>query len=233
MAEPGYSYIGLCSREDNCSNYILEVSNAFQSMLKQMGLKVAVRKINTVCSGHCKKGVFVDIGGSVFYDMVKPADVPSIIKDTLLDGDILPQHFFMEHSVVGDEKVIYDRPANVLIYTESGFCLAEGLRNLLRKDGLSSCGKCVPCRIGIKKLDQLLSAFLAGKARVSDVQSMSELPQIMDIASRCALVSKFIAPLKLAMDHFGEELNFVCVLSKDSSRTCGLEDRGRPVNGAA
>ncbi len=226
MSEPGYSQIALCSREENCANYIHEVTQSFQAGFRERGLKVAVRKINTICSGHCGKGVFVDIGGSVFYHQVKPADVPRIIQDTIVDSDILPQHYAMERSMEGDEKIIYERAANVLIYTEAQFCLADGLRQALQRDGLSSCGKCVPCRLGVKKLDQLLSRFLEGKARVDDVERLRELAVVMDISSRCALASKFISPLFTAMRHFGEELNFVCVLSEHSSRVCELKDYG-------
>jgi len=166
--------------------------------------------------------------------MVRPDNVESIIRDTILEGDVLSAHYSIERSFVGDEKVIYDRPANVLIYTDSQFCLAEGLRGLLRKDGLSSCGKCVPCRLGVKKLDQILSALLDGKARVDDVDRLRELAVVMDASSRCALAGKFVAPLFVAMDNFGEELNFVCVLSEDASCVCELKDSGgRCLTGSA
>ncbi len=223
MAEPRCSYIAICSREENCINRVHEVTHFFQKKFEELDLKVAVRKIKTICSGHCKKGVFVDIGGSVFYHMVKADDVTSIVKETILDGDTLPAHFSMEHSILGDEKFIYDRAVNVLIYTDPEFSLAEGLLGLLRKEGLSSCGKCVPCRLGVKNLDQILSALLVGKAKVTDMDRLRELAVVMDISSRCALASKFVAPLFVAMDHFGEELNFVCVLSKDVSRVCKLD----------
>jgi len=166
--------------------------------------------------------------------MVRPDNVESIIRDTILEGDVLSAHYSIERSFVGDEKVIYDRPANVLIYTDSQFCLAEGLRGLLRKDGLSSCGKCVPCRLGVKKLDQILSALLDGKARVDDVDRLRELAVVMDASSRCALAGKFVAPLFVAMDNFGEELNFVCALSEDASCVCELKDSGgRCLTGSA
>ncbi|MEW5949016.1 MAG: NADH-ubiquinone oxidoreductase-F iron-sulfur binding region domain-containing protein [Thermodesulfobacteriota bacterium] len=234
MPEPRYSYIALCSRDENCTNQVHEVTTAFQEKFKDLGVKVGIRKIKTVCSGRCNKGVFVDIGGAVFYHMVRPDNVESVIRDTILEGDVLSAHYSIERSFVGDEKVIYDRAANVLIYIDSQFCLAEGLRGLLRKDGLSSCGKCVPCRLGVKKLDQILSALLAGKARVDDVDRLRELAVVMDASSRCALAGKFVAPLFVAMDNFGEELNFVCVLSEDASRVCELKDSGgRCLTGSA
>lgn len=226
MPEPRYSSVALCSREENCINQVHAVTAAFKEKFQELGLKVAVRRIKTVCSGRCKKGVFMDIGGSVFYRMVRVDDVASIVKDTMLDGDILPTHFSMERLIADDEKVIYDRSSNVLIYTDPGFCLTEGLRDLLRKDGLSSCGKCVPCRLGVKKLDQILSALLAGKARVNDMDRLHELAMVMDASSRCALAGKFVAPLFLAIDHLGEELNFVCILGEDSSRACKLDEHG-------
>ncbi len=226
MPEPRYSYISLCSRDENCTNQVHEVTTAFQDKFKELGIKVSVRKIKTVCSGCCKKGVFVDIGGAVFYHMVRPDNVESIIRDTILEGDILSAYCSIERSFVGDEKMVYDRSANVLIYTDSQFCLAEGVRSLLRKDGLSSCGKCVPCRLGVKKLDQILSALLAGKARVDDVDRLRELGVVMDASSRCALAGKFVAPLFVAMDSFGEELSFICVLSEDVSRACTLKEHG-------
>ncbi|MEW6326481.1 MAG: NADH-ubiquinone oxidoreductase-F iron-sulfur binding region domain-containing protein [Thermodesulfobacteriota bacterium] len=226
MPEPRYSYIALCSRDENCTNQVHEVTTAFQEKFKELGVKVGVRKIKTVCSGRCKRGVFVDMGGAMFYHMVRPDNVESIIRDTILEGDVLSAHYSIEHSFAGDEKITYDRSSNVLIYLDSQFCLAEGLRVLLRKDGLSSCGKCVPCRLGVKKLDQILSALLAGKARVDDVDRLRELAVVMDASSRCALASKFVAPLFMAMDNFGEELNFICVLSEDLSRACKLKEHG-------
>lgn len=224
MAEPGYSHIALCYREDNCANYVHEVANDFQTKLKELGLKVAVRKIKTVCSGRCKDGVFVDVGGSVFYGLIKPVDVVSVIKETVMEGDILQQHFLMERSADKEKKIVYERDSNILIYSEPGSSLAESLRDLLRKEGLASCGKCVPCRLGVKALDKLLSAFIEGKTKVHDIERVRELAEIMDISSRCALASKFIAPILVVMAHFGQELNLICVLSEDSGRICKLNN---------
>lgn len=223
MSEPRYSYIAICSRAENCLNRVHEVTRAFQDRFKELGLKVAIRKVKTVCSGHCKKGVFVDIGGAAFYQLVKEDNVSAIVRDTILEGDILQAHFSIERSIVGDEKVVYDRAAGVLIDTDPGFCLAEGLRALLHKDGLSSCGKCVPCRLGVKKLDRLLASLAAGKAGVHDMDRLRELALVMDVSSRCALGGKFVAPLFVAMEHFGKDLNFICVLGESSSGVCNLK----------
>lgn len=50
-----------------------------------------------------------------------------------------------------------------------------------------SCGKCVPCRIGLKKLSEIHEKILSGAGEMSDLDTMEELAHAIEDSADCAI----------------------------------------------
>lgn len=109
-----------------------------------------------------------------------------------------------------------------------------------------SCGKCAPCRIGSRRLLELLTKITEGNGEPEDINKINELARHMKASSLCALGQSAPNPVLSAMEHFGDEykkhiydkqcpagvckslLNYS--IDPDKCRGCTLCKRNCPVN---
>ena len=68
-----------------------------------------------------------------------------------------------------------------------------------------SCGKCTPCRIGTKRLFEMLTAVTEGKGTPETLQEMKELATVIKNGALCALGQTAANPILSTMNSFGDE----------------------------
>ena len=68
-----------------------------------------------------------------------------------------------------------------------------------------SCGKCTPCREGLKRLREILDGIVSGHGSEGDLQLMKEIAGVMKKASLCALGRSAANPVLSSMARFSEE----------------------------
>ncbi len=68
-----------------------------------------------------------------------------------------------------------------------------------------SCGKCAPCREGLKHMLMILDKILAGKAVSSDLDLLEELSQVIKKASLCGLGQTAPNPVLSTLKYFRDE----------------------------
>ena len=68
-----------------------------------------------------------------------------------------------------------------------------------------SCGKCTPCRIGTRKLHQLLEKITKGQATMEDLDTIDELANHMKSSSLCALGQSAPNPVLSTLHYFRDE----------------------------
>ena len=68
-----------------------------------------------------------------------------------------------------------------------------------------SCGKCTPCRIGTKRLYDLLCKITDGNGTMEDLDTIEELCEHLKNSSLCALGQSAPNPVLSTMKHFREE----------------------------
>ena len=109
-----------------------------------------------------------------------------------------------------------------------------------------SCGKCTPCRIGTKRMLEILNKITDGKGTMEDLDELEELAQVVKNNSVCGLGQTSANPIVSTMMKFKEEYiahivdkkcpAHVCkslmkyVIIPDKCRGCTLCARNCPVS---
>ena len=68
-----------------------------------------------------------------------------------------------------------------------------------------SCGKCLPCREGLKRMREILDAIESGRGTETDIQTLQEIAELMRTASLCALGRTAVNPVLSTIRYFREE----------------------------
>jgi len=68
-----------------------------------------------------------------------------------------------------------------------------------------SCGKCVPCRIGTKRMLELLTKVTEGKGTEEDLHTLERLSGVMASTSLCGLGRNAPNPFLTSFNHFRDE----------------------------
>jgi NADH-quinone oxidoreductase subunit F len=68
-----------------------------------------------------------------------------------------------------------------------------------------SCGKCVPCREGIRQMLKILNNICDGKGRKGDIELLEEISEVTGGASLCALGKTAADPLLSTLRYFRDD----------------------------
>ena len=92
-----------------------------------------------------------------------------------------------------------------LIVMDEDTCMVDIAKFYLEFTADESCGKCNPCRIGTKRLLEILTRITEGKGRPEDIQRIRDLAEYMQSSSLCALGQSAPNPILSTMNHFLDE----------------------------
>jgi len=92
-----------------------------------------------------------------------------------------------------------------LIVMDEDTCMVDIAKFYLEFTADESCGKCTPCRIGTRRLLDILTRITEGKGEPEDLEKINELAGHMKSSSLCALGQSAPNPVLSTMTHFGDE----------------------------
>ena len=92
-----------------------------------------------------------------------------------------------------------------MIVVDEDTCMVELSKFFLTFATAESCGKCVPCRVGGKRMLELLTRITEGKGRMEDLDEIEHIAEQMASDSLCALGQLTPGPVMSALRYFREE----------------------------
>jgi len=153
----------------------------------QAGMKIR-EVIYDVCGGIANNRKFkaVQAGGP------SGGCIPAEILDTPVDYDSLIKAGAMMGS-------------GGLVVMDETTCMVDVSRFFLNFTRMESCGKCVPCRIGLKVMLDILERITEGRGEPSDIETLQDLGVAIKKASLCGLGQTAPNPILSTINYFRDE----------------------------
>ena len=92
-----------------------------------------------------------------------------------------------------------------LIAMEEDTCMVDVARFFMEFVQEESCGKCVPCRVGTKRMLEILERICAGKGRADDIDKLVEMGEQIKETSLCGLGQTAPNPVLSTIRYFRHE----------------------------
>ncbi|MCD8373117.1 MAG: NADH-quinone oxidoreductase subunit NuoF [Clostridia bacterium] len=92
-----------------------------------------------------------------------------------------------------------------LIVMDEDTCMVDIAKFYLEFTADESCGKCNPCRIGTKRLLEILNKITEGKGEPEDIKKITDLAEYMKSTSLCALGQSAPNPILSTLKSFIDE----------------------------
>lgn len=118
--------------------------------------------------------------------------IPAEILDTPVDYDSLIKAGAMMGS-------------GGLVVMDETTCMVDVSRFFLNFTRMESCGKCVPCRIGLKVMLDILERITEGRGESTDIATLQDLGLAIKKASLCGLGQTAPNPILSTINYFREE----------------------------
>ncbi|MCR4407900.1 MAG: FAD-dependent oxidoreductase [Anaerolineae bacterium] len=117
-----------------------------------------------------------------------------------------------------------------MIVVDEDTCMVEFSKFFLTFATAESCGKCVPCRVGGKRMLEVLTRITEGKGRLEDIETIKQIAAGMDAGALCALGQLTPGPMLAALRYFENEFIEHIVDKKCKAGVCKALVRARCTN---
>lgn len=92
-----------------------------------------------------------------------------------------------------------------MIVMDEDDCIVDVTKFYLEFSVEESCGKCAPCRIGGKKMYEILNAITSGQGTMEDIERLRKIAVSMQKASLCGLGQTAANPVLSTLNYFYDE----------------------------
>lgn len=137
------------------------------------------------------------------------------LLDVPMDFDTLPKY----NSALG---------SGALTVIDDTHCIVDVTKNFCRFFLHESCGKCTPCRIGNKRVVEILERISVGEGKMEDLDTLKFLGEHMKTTSFCGLGQAAPNPLLRCLVFFQEEFEAHIVDKKCLTGSCEM-NKGQKV----
>lgn len=107
-----------------------------------------------------------------------------------------------------------------LVVMDENTCMVEVARFFMSFTQRESCGKCVPCREGTKRMLEILERIVGGKGTMEDLDQLEELASMVKSMALCGLGKSAPLPVISTLKRFREEYEEHIVDKKCRARVC-------------
>ncbi len=206
-----------------------------------LGGKISNTGLVEVPIGTTLKEIIYDIGGGIpnnkkFKAAQTGGPSGGCIPSSLIDIEMDYENLSKIGSMMG---------SGGLIVMDEDTCMVDIAKFFLNFTVDESCGKCTPCRIGTKRVYEILDDITNGKGSMNDLKTLEELSYHIKTTSFCGLGQSATNPVLSTLKYFPDEyidhiVNKKCsakvcknltsyVIDKNKCRGCGSCARNCPV----
>jgi NADH-quinone oxidoreductase subunit F len=122
-----------------------------------------------------------------------------------LGGCIPPQHLNVKVDFDSLRDVGAVMGSGGMIVVDEDTCMVEFAKFFLTFATAESCGKCIPCRAGGRRMLEILTRICAGRGRGDDLEKIRAIAEGMEAAALCALGQLTPGPVMAALRYFEDE----------------------------
>ena len=190
---------------------------------KSTGTKVfsLVGKVNNtglveVPMGTSLKTIVFDIGGGIpkgkkFKAVQSGGPSGGCVPEALIDLPVDFEKLAEAGAIMG---------SGGLIVMDEDTCMVDVAKYFVEFLEEESCGKCTPCREGLKRLKEVLSAICEGRGEPYHLDILEDLAETMKEASLCQLGATAPNPVLTTLKYFREEYEEHIFEKKCRARVC-------------
>ena len=166
-----------------------------------LGGKVVNTGLVEVPMGSTLREIIFDIGGGI-----KDGKKFKAVQTGGPSGGCIPEEFL-------DTPVDFESLAKIgsimgsggMIVMDEDDCMVDIARFFLEFTVDESCGKCVPCREGTKRMLEILEKITSGKGEDGDIEALEDLCDTITSASLCGLGQTAPNPVISTLKYFRNE----------------------------
>ncbi len=203
---PEEAVVAICNPKGKCEWNCQGVRKALQTEIDNRRLEISIANIKVGCDGKCEKGALLGFPHKgFFYNNVRPEDVPEIVQESFVNGYVL--HPFLSLNPVRSYKteLLYEKETGTLASMNDNVCMVQVAKYFLDfEDGLS-CGKCIPCRIGLKRMQECFERIMSGEGSAKDIEQIDILCRTMIETPHCNFAMYSSKPVLSALKYFSDE----------------------------
>jgi NADH-quinone oxidoreductase subunit F len=151
--------------------------------------------------GMTLREVIYDIGGGIkdgkrFRGVQTGGPSGGVIPESMLDMPVDFDELTKAGSMMG---------SGGMIVMDEDTCMVDTARYFLTFLEEESCGKCVPCREGIKRMRQILDDITEGKGEERDIELLERIAATLKDTALCALGATAANPVLTTLHYFRDE----------------------------
>jgi NADH-quinone oxidoreductase subunit F len=144
--DPAKSMVIICNGTGCHAHGCKAVTTAFQDQVKQLNLQDKVEVKITGCHGFCERGTLVVVQPKgVFYQRVGVKDVPEILNETVVKGNIIPRMCYTDKAsgqkITTEHDVPFYKLQNRLIFGSNGMIDPTSIEDYVGIGGYAALAK--------------------------------------------------------------------------------------------
>jgi NADH:ubiquinone oxidoreductase subunit F (NADH-binding)/Pyruvate/2-oxoacid:ferredoxin oxidoreductase delta subunit len=180
-----------------------------------------VGKINNcglveVSMGTPLRKIVFDIGGGIphkkkFKAIQTGGPSGGCIPESLMDLPIDFERLKEDGSMMG---------SGGMIVMDEDTCMVDVARYFLNFLNEESCGKCVPCRVGVKRMHEIVSRICDGNGVPEDINSLEVLAETIKEAALCGLGKSAPNPVLSTLKYFRHEYDAHVIEKRCPAKVC-------------
>jgi NADH-quinone oxidoreductase subunit F len=169
--------------------------------------------------GITLREIIYDIGGGIpkgrnFKAVQTGGPSGGVIPESLLDLPVDFDELTQAGSMMG---------SGGMIVMDDKTCMVDVAKYFVTFLEGESCGKCLPCREGLRQMREILTGITEGRGKKGDVELLEELSETLIDASLCALGSTAPNPVLSTIRYFRDEYEAHIKEKRCPAGVCNLE----------